>query len=265
MRTGSVRQTLVCLLSLTASACLGTGLATTVSDPAFSLEIQKPADNSQVPAPPPVANGPATPCATANCPPNGPTPPANGQTPSPPAPIPSTDAASGASGPDVAVPDAQLKGPVEVFYDIKKAPPAVAKMRERIVEAAASGDISRLKELLNPGPNQTEVSIGEHPEDPVAELKSLSGDEDGIEILAILLDILSTGYVHVGQGTKDEVYVWPYFAEKPLSTLTPPERVELLRLVTAGDVADMKEFGGYNFYRVGISHDGSWKFFVAGN
>ncbi|MEN9896320.1 MAG: hypothetical protein RIR97_2172, partial [Pseudomonadota bacterium] len=107
--------------------------------------------------------------------------------------------------------------------------------------------------------------IGEHPEDPVAELKNLSGDDDGAEILAILLDILSTGFVHVGQGTKDEMYVWPYFAQKSLSTLTAPEKVDLLRLVTAGDVADMTEFGGYNFYRVGIAPDGQWRFFVAGN
>ena len=39
----------------------------------------------------------------------------------------------------------------------------------------------------------------------------------------------------------------------------------MLRLVTAGDFADMLEFGGYNFYRVGITPDGQWKFFVAGD
>jgi hypothetical protein len=96
-------------------------------------------------------------------------------------------------------------------------------------------------------------------------LKDLSGDPDGDEILAIILDIISTGFVHVGQGTPDEMYVWPYFAEKDLKKLTPPERVELLRIVTAGDLADMQEFGGYNFYRLGITTDGKWKFFTAGD
>jgi hypothetical protein len=84
-------------------------------------------------------------------------------------------------------------------------------------------------------------------------------------VLAILLDILATGFTHVGVGTPDEMYVWPYFAEKSLATLTPPEKVELLRIVTAGDFADMKEFGSYNFYRVGITPDGQWKFFVTGD
>jgi hypothetical protein len=35
--------------------------------------------------------------------------------------------------------------------------------------------------------------------------------------------------------------------------------------VTAGDFAEMEEGGNYNFYRVGITPDGQWKFFVAGD
>ena len=115
------------------------------------------------------------------------------------------------------------------------------------------------------GEDQTQVSIGDAPDDPIAALKSLSGDGEGREILAILLDILSTGAARVDPGTADETYVWPYFAEKKLDSLTPPEVVELYRIVTASDVSDMKEFGGYNFYRIGITPAGKWKFFVAGD
>lgn len=155
--------------------------------------------------------------------------------------------------------------PVEVLYDISKVPEPVRHMREQIVEAAASGDLERLRPLFGTGATQTQVSVGEATDDPIGALKDLSGDPDGDEILAIILDIISTGFVHVGQGTPDEMYVWPYFAEKDLKKLTPPERVELLRIVTAGDLADMQEFGGYNFYRLGITADGKWKFFTAGD
>lgn len=155
--------------------------------------------------------------------------------------------------------------PVEVLYDISMAPQAVQRMRELIVEAAASGDIQRLAPLLGKGQTQTQVSVVEGSDDPVTTLKGLSGDQDGIEILAILLDVLATGFVKVDAGTPNEMYVWPYFAAKSLDALSPPEKVELLRIVTAGDFADMQEFGGYNFYRVGISPDGQWKFFVAGD
>lgn len=155
--------------------------------------------------------------------------------------------------------------PVEVLTDVSKIPAPVARMRELIVEAAASGDIERLRPLLGKGPTQTQVSGSGDEEDPIATLKGLSGDQDGVEILAILLDILSAGFVHADKGTPEEAYVWPYFAEKPLASLTPPEKVDLFRLVTAGDFAGMEELGNYNFYRVGITPDGQWKFFVAGD
>ena len=161
--------------------------------------------------------------------------------------------------------DDEPQAPVEVIYDIAKAPEAVRRMRELIVEAAASGDIERLRPLLGKGVTETQVSIVETDEGPVETLKGQSGDNEGIEVLAILLDVLATGFVHVGQGTPDELYVWPYFAEKSLATLTPPEKVELLRIVTAGDFADMQEFGSYNFYRIGITPDGQWKFFITGD
>lgn len=155
-------------------------------------------------------------------------------------------------------------GKAEMLFDISKAPEPVRKLREAIVEAAASGDLERLRPLMNVGPNQTQVSADDPSEDPIKSLHDLSGDPDGIEVLSILLDVLSSGFAHVGQGTPDEMYVWPYFAQKDIKTLTAPEKVDLMRLVTAGDYADMLEFGGYNFYRVGITPDGKWKFFSPG-
>ena len=74
--------------------------------------------------------------------------------------------------------------------------------------------------LINPGPNQTRIE-GEG-DDPVAVLKSFSGDPDGLEVLAIILDLLSTGYAHVDAGTPDEMYIFPYFAGKPLNTRAIP-------------------------------------------
>ena len=166
---------------------------------------------------------------------------------------------------DVTMPPDVPDVPVEFVNDLDKLPEPVKKLRTALVEAAASGDIEKLRPLFGTGEDETQVSVGDAPEDPIAALKSLSGDQDGREVLAILLDIISTGAAHVDKGTPQEAYVWPYFAEKNLDTLSPPEIVELYRIVTAGDVTDMKEFGGYNFYRLGISPDGKWKFFVAGD
>ena len=155
--------------------------------------------------------------------------------------------------------------PVEIVLDPNQLPEPVKKLRIALVEAAATGDIERLRPLLQTGPDATQVAIGDAPEDPIAALKSLSGDKDGREVLAILLDIISTSAAHIDKGTANEMYIWPYFAEKQLDTLTPPEMVELYRIVTASDVDAMKEFGSYNFYRIGISPEGKWVFFVAGD
>lgn len=155
--------------------------------------------------------------------------------------------------------------PADMVMDLNLLPEPVKRMRVALVEAAASGDIERLRPLLSTGENGTQVAVGDSPEDPIVALKSVSGDPDGREILAIILDILSTGAALVDKGTPEAQYVWPYFAEKSLDNLSPPEQVELYRIVTASDVADMKEFGGYNFYRIGITPDGKWKFFVAGD
>lgn len=153
---------------------------------------------------------------------------------------------------------------VVIEHDISKAPEAVRKLREQLIEAAASGDIEKLRPFIAGGASQFRIDGGES-EDPIAALKSYSGDPDGLEVLAIIIDLLSTGYAHIDTGTPDEAFVFPYFAGKPLNTLTAPEKVELLRIITAGDLADMQELGNYSFYRIGISPDGKWKFFTAGD
>ena len=153
--------------------------------------------------------------------------------------------------------------PAAVLRDVADLPAPVRKMRERLVEAAASGDLSRLRELMGSGTGQTLVATGDQPQDPVAAIREMSGDPDGYEILASMLDILTTGFVRLNPGTPDEVYVWPYFVARPLADLTPPEKVELMRIVTAGDYADMQEFDGYNFYRIGIAPNGQWRFLLS--
>lgn len=153
--------------------------------------------------------------------------------------------------------------PPPVEYDLGKLPEPVRQMRERIVQAAKTGSIEALRPLIGTGSVTTDLG-GDSETDPIDFLKSLSGDEDGREILAILVDILDSGYVHLKAGTADEVYAWPYFFAYPLDKLTPPQMVELFQIMTAGDYDDMKSYGAYIFYRVGITPDGKWRFFLAG-
>ncbi len=153
----------------------------------------------------------------------------------------------------------------EIQYDLTRLPEPVQNLRNRILEAAKSGDLERLRPLLGSGDDRTQLALGGIGGDPIAYLKELAGDEDGQEILAILEEVLSAGYVHMDAGTPNDVYIWPYFFAVPLDKLTAPQRVELFKIITAGDYDDMKTYGTYMFYRVGITPDGKWSFFIAGD
>ena len=153
----------------------------------------------------------------------------------------------------------------EISNDLGELPFPTRRMRELILEATKSGDIEKLRPFIGIGENMTQLSLGGVDGDPIEFLKSLSGDEDGHEILAILEEVLEAGYAKFDAGTEREMYVWPYFFALPINDLTDRQRVELFRIATFGDFQDMKDFGGYIFYRVGISPTGRWQFFVAGD
>ncbi|HEX9905960.1 MAG TPA: hypothetical protein VGA77_13445 [Propylenella sp.] len=143
-------------------------------------------------------------------------------------------------------------------------PEPVRAMRQKLMDAARSGDMEQLRALMMEQPEPPSVSLGD-PGDPIEYLKALSSDADGREILAILLEVLESGFVHIGEGTDAELFVWPYFAQYPLEALSSEQLVELFTLLTAADYEDMKSYGAYTFFRVGIAPDGSWLFFLAGD
>ncbi|WP_235911669.1 hypothetical protein [Mesorhizobium xinjiangense] len=164
------------------------------------------------------------------------------------------------------LPHVDLDEPLpEVIHDLSRLPEPTRRMRQLIIEACRKGDLEGLRPLIGMGASATQLSLGGIEGDPIDFLHEISGDGDGQEILAILLEVLEAGFVHLEAGTPNEVYVWPYFFAVPLERLDAPQRVELFKIVTAGDYQDMKTYGAYNFYRAGITPDGEWVFFVAGD
>src|SRR5262245_8147052 len=145
-------------------------------------------------------------------------------------------------------------------YDFNALPDPVKRMLERIAAAAQSGDIETMLPVLESTewkPMVAADAVG----DPIALWKKASADGSGRDILAAMLNVLSSGYARVGQGP-DEMYVWPYFAETGLSALTPAQEVELYRIVPRERVAEMKKSGKYNYYRLGIAPNGVWHYFL---
>lgn len=235
---------------------------TMFAGPAWSLsEIQRedlPAPQQPGAQPPsPTTTGPAPTIPPSDAP-GGAAPADEGSAPD--ASEPGDD--DGQQGGDAAAENAPLP---EVSYDLAALPEPVRRMRDLLIEACKAADIERLRMLLGTGDDATQVSLGETDGDVIDFLKRSSGDGQGLEILAILEEVLSAGYVHTDAGTQEELYVWPYFFAVPLDKLTNRQKVELYKIVTSSDVEEMKTFGAYIFYRVGITPEGRWAFFVAGD
>ena len=152
----------------------------------------------------------------------------------------------------------------EIHTDLSALPAPVGRMRDRILEAARSGDISALHPVVEMNELKPTISFG-GASDPVAYWKQTSGDGQGREIMAIMSEILEMPFARTDAGTSNEMYVWPYLAVLPPDKLTPAQQVDLYRLVTPKEAKTMNEFGSYIHYRLGIGRDGTWHFFVAGD
>jgi hypothetical protein len=167
-------------------------------------------------------------------------------------------------GDNVTNKDAGEKPLPEILTDPAQLPEPVRLMRQRILDAALSGDPEKLRIAIEVNEVPPAFSFSEKG-DAIAAMKKESNDGEGREIMAILAEVMEAGFVHVDKGTPQEMYVWPYFAQYPLDKLTPAQIIELFRIVTAYEFTEMKQIDAYNFYRVGISPDGVWHFFVTGD
>src|SRR5688572_11502178 len=135
--------------------------------------------------------------------------------------------------------------PAEILRDPKILPTEVERIRQAILQAATSGNIDamRVPVEMNEIPP---VIAAEKTGDPIAYWRKISGDGEGREILAVLIQLFRSGFVRQGQGTNEELYIWPYFAETPLDQLTPAQEVELLTLVPPERFKAMKQAGKYD-------------------
>ncbi|MTI18714.1 hypothetical protein E1162_15825 [Rhodobacteraceae bacterium RKSG542] len=152
----------------------------------------------------------------------------------------------------------------QVLYSAETLPAPVVAMREKLNNAAKEGNIEAFRAIFDAQQVKPILSY-DRVEDPIAFLKDTSGDGEGLELLAIMQDILETGYVHINEGKEDEAYVWPYFAQYPLDSLDNKQLVEMYRVVTSIDYFEMRDYGAWTFYKVAISPKGDLLYFVAGD
>ncbi len=158
---------------------------------------------------------------------------------------------------------AKKPAPLRIYYGTEELPDPVRDMREALLAAIQSGQIEELRHAYDLNDLKPDLGAGSKG-DPVAQWKKVSGDGEGREVLAALSLILEAGYVVLPLGRDIEnnrLYIWPYFSEVALDTLTAAQEVELLRLVPPAAMRDMKAKGRYTHWRLAIGADGAWHSF----
>lgn len=167
--------------------------------------------------------------------------------------------------PAVPAPASDPKAPLpEVHEGEEGLPPLVAKMRRKILDAAYSGDMNRLKIAIQANEMPPIFSVNEIG-DPIGFLERQSGDGKGMEILAIMTDVLESDWVRLDPGKPQEMYVWPAWAAIPPDRLTQAQLVKVYKILTSSDFEEMKSVNHYTFYSIGIGPDGTWHWFKTDN
>lgn len=162
--------------------------------------------------------------------------------------------------PDPEAEAAQARPGPKVLYDAAATPELVQRILNMIVDAAQSGEIEEMRAVLETNELKPMVAA-KHIDDPIAYWRAQSVDGTGRDILASMLDMLDTGYVLTDAGGTP-MYVWPYFAEIDLATLSPKEQVELYSLVPPAQAKAMIASGTYTGYRLGVAPNGIWHYFL---
>lgn len=160
-------------------------------------------------------------------------------------------------------PRAQPAGAPIAESDLSQLPPRVAAMRERILDAARTGEIERLRIALERNETRPVLARGGKG-DLVEQLRGKSFDREGREVLARLVNLLEGPFIRIEAGRPQEMYVWPAFAERMWDGLSPPEWVSLYRLAPAPVIRDSLEKKKYLGDRLGIGPDGTWHYFLTG-
>ncbi len=145
--------------------------------------------------------------------------------------------------------------------DTSRLPPAVARLRTRILQATATGDIESLTIPIqwNEVPP---LFRRDQPRtfDPIAYLKMRSFDGRGQEMLRIITAVFTLPFAMMTRGASQS-FVWPVFPPVPSPTPWPEQRLAPWSCVRFADLQNRSAAGDPLFHRTAIGPDGTWQYF----
>ena len=152
-------------------------------------------------------------------------------------------------------------------------PRAVEQTRSAVLAAADARDYDRLEALADPEQFQYTYGGGERRPAEYWRFVEREPPPPGdfatptpAEALAAILRMPYT-IVEVPGSLADarRIYVWPFAYDAEIGALTAEEREILAPIMTENEIRKTIQFGQYLDWRAGITPDGRWIFFVAGD
>lgn len=138
-------------------------------------------------------------------------------------------------------------------------PVPVAETRRAIATAAIACDYETLRSLAGP---ELTTSFGGGGFDNIP-----MWEEDGTyPALQLLVELFDTPFATQDFEDLPRHYVWPSaFVYDSWEEIPPADLDALLTVYTQEELDQYSEFGSYALWRIGITEDGEWRFFVAGD
>lgn len=147
--------------------------------------------------------------------------------------------------------------------DLALLPVPVAKIRDKILAACATGDIEALRVPIDwneTRPLFAKSGAFKAGTDPIEMLKTLSFDRKGRETISLIGAIFAQPFVKIMRGPTT-LYEWPAFARHPPGPASEEEARDRWRCVRFADLTRSNAEGRPRPTRIGIAADGVWHYF----
>lgn len=148
---------------------------------------------------------------------------------------------------------------LSVPSDQEGLPDRVADVRLGIAEAAIACDYETLESLADPGLN---TSFGGGGFDNIPRWE----EDRTYPALRLLVELFDTPFAVQDFEDLPRYYVWPSaFVYDTWDEIPAADMEALLEVFSQEELDQIATFGAYASWRIGITEDGVWKFFVAGD
>jgi len=138
-------------------------------------------------------------------------------------------------------------------------PPLVEAKRQAIYKAAMARDYALLAAEAG---EDLSYSFGGPVEGGFAEFLRMSEASEKESAFDIIPALLKMPYAVLGDNL---IYAWPSVFSKEPKDWTPEDISMMKTILTDEQIEQYRQFGHYLYYRIGITTEGKWIYYIAGD